>query len=282
MVAIEAEHERGDGAVRLVARGHLFQLFAQQLVRHPVEGERHLAVGALDQFQPPLVVLPQPAHEFDRVAHRGRQQQGPHVLGQQPQGEFPHDAPLAVIEGMELIHHDHADVGKVERFAVQQPVEQDFGHHDQDPSLRVLPAVAGDQPHVAGREPPLDGVGLHFAKFLFRQRDQGRGVVSDLARVQSFEQRGLGNQRLARAGRRTDQHPLLAREPGQEGLLLHRVRIVGDLVEVPVGEFIARGGLGPGRSCGLLGLGIHGRILAGRTPGRYRWAARGTAAPVAG
>ena len=125
--------------------------------------------------------------------------------------------------------------------AVQQPIQQNFGHDDQHAGVRVLAAVAGHQSHVFREEPPLDGRRLHFAELLLAQGDQRRGVVGDLAGVQRLEQRRLGDQRLARAGRRADHHPLLGREPRQQGLFLHRIRREGDLVEVAADKFVAGG-----------------------------------------
>ncbi len=42
----------------------------------------------------------------------------------------------------------------------------------------------------------------------------------------------------------TDQHPLLRREPGQEGLFLERIGRKGDLLQKAVGDFVAGGGRG--------------------------------------
>ena len=46
------------------------------------------------------------------VAHRGRQQQQPHVRRQQPQRQLPDDAPLGVVEAVELVHHDADHVAR--------------------------------------------------------------------------------------------------------------------------------------------------------------------------
>ena len=125
--------------------------------------------------------------------------------------------------------------------AVKQPIEQDFGHHHQHAGVRILAAIAGHQPHVLGLESPADGRRLHFAELLLRQGDERRGVVGRLAGVQGLEQGRLGDQRFAGAGGRADQHALVGREPGQQGLFLHGVWLVGELVEIAADQFIAAG-----------------------------------------
>ncbi len=100
--------------------------------------------------------------------------------------------------------------------------------------------VAGHQSNVGGFKPPADGRLLHLAKLLLGQCDQRRGVVGHLALVQGLEQRRFGNQRLAHARGRTHQHPLLGRKPRQQGLLLHRVRIEAELIQVTISKLVSR------------------------------------------
>ena len=126
--------------------------------------------------------------------------------------------------------------------AVQQPVQEDFGHDDQHAGVGVFAAVAGHQAHV-GRagSPSLTAAVCISRNFCSRQGDQRRGVVGRGAGVQGLEQGRLGDQRLAGAGGRADQHALLGREPRQQRLLLHLVRLVGELVQVAAGKFVAGG-----------------------------------------
>ena len=145
---------------------------------------------------------------------------------------------------MELVHHHGADPVEVELLAVQQPVGQYLGHDHQDPRVGVFAAVAGHEADVGGLEAPLDGQLLHLAELLLGQGNQRGGVVGHLAGVQRLEQRGLGDERLAHARRRADQHPLLGREPAQQGLFLKRIRVVRDLVEVGRAQVVAGGGVG--------------------------------------
>ena len=129
---------------------------------------------------------------------------------------------------------------------VQQAVQEDFGHHDQHAGRGVLAAIAGDQAHVVRMEPPAHGRRLHLAELLLRQGDERRGVVGGLTGVQGLEQRRLGDERLAGPGRRADQHPLLGREPRQQGLFLERVGREGKLIEISRRQLVARrwGGCG--------------------------------------
>ena len=108
-------------------------------------------------------------------------------------------APLEIVETVEFVHHHGATFEK-SKASVQQSVEEDFGDHDQDRGVGVLAAVAGHEANVVGMESPSGGQRLHLAELLLRQGDQRRGVVGRGASVQGLEQRGLGDERLARAG----------------------------------------------------------------------------------
>ena len=237
-VAIEAE-DQGRRHPRLgIALGHFFELLGEQHVADPVVAQRHAAFFAADQFQGPLVALPQPVDEVHGVAHRGREQEQPHVRRQQAQGQFPDDAAFRIVEAVELVHHHGRGVVEIE-LAVQQAIEQDFGHDHEHGGRRVFAAIAGHQADVGGLKSPLHGAVLHLAELLFRQGDQRRGVIGLLAGVQGLEEGRLGDQRLARARRCADQHALVRREPGQEGVFLDLVGLERELVEVAAGQFVA-------------------------------------------
>ena len=77
-------------------------------VADPMKRQRHLAVAALHQFQLAIVAVLQPLRELEGVAHRGRKQQRADVLRQQAERQFPDDAPLAIVEAVELVHHHGA------------------------------------------------------------------------------------------------------------------------------------------------------------------------------
>ena len=119
-----------------------------------MEAQRHLAFLALDQFELALVAVAEPVDEFHGVAHGGREQERADLRRQQPQREFPDHAALGIGEAVELVHHHGADLAEVEGLAVQQAVEQDFGHDHQHAGLGVLAAIAGHQADVVGMETP--------------------------------------------------------------------------------------------------------------------------------
>ena len=163
------------------------------------------------------------------------------VLRQQRERQFPDDAALRVGEAVELVHDHGGDAREVEPVRVQQAIEQDLGDDDEDAGVRIDLAVAGDQADVVAGEAPPHGGRLHLLELLLGQGDQRGRVVGDAAGVQCFEEGGLGDQRLAGAGRGADQHALLRREPGQQGFFLHRVGRIRELVEVGGGQFVAGG-----------------------------------------
>ena len=93
---------------------------------------------------------------------------------------------------------------------MQQPVEQNLRHDDEDRRVGIHAAVAGDQADVVRRKSPAHGGGLHLLELLLGQGDQRRGVVGPRAGVQGLEQGRLGDQRLARAGRAQTSTPCSA------------------------------------------------------------------------
>src|SRR5262249_26106735 len=94
-------------------------------------------------------------------------------------------------------------------------------------------------PDFVPRVPPRLGGVLHLPEFLFRERDQGRGVIDRLPVAERLERGRFGDQRLSRPGGSTDQHPLLGGKPGEECLLLDRVRGVGKLFEIFERQLVA-------------------------------------------
>ena len=140
---------------------------------------------------------------------------------------------------MELVHHHGRDLGEVERFGVQQPIEEDLGHDDEHLGVGVFASIAGDQSDVGRIEPPADGLRLHFAKLLFGERDQRRRIVGRSAGVQSLEHRRLGDQRFSHAGGRTHEHALVGLEPRQQGIFLEGIRIEAELIDIAFRQIVA-------------------------------------------
>src|SRR5262249_8688178 len=149
-----------------LALGHVFQKFIEELIGNPAEIERYLAVGTLDKFQSPSVATFEPQEELDRVADRRRQQQQSHRFRQQRQREFPDDAAFGVGEAVEFVHDDGEDVVEIERFDVQQTIQQNLRHDDEDFGVGILAAIAGDEADVGLLETPADGGRLQLAELL--------------------------------------------------------------------------------------------------------------------
>ncbi len=241
LVAIEAKNEGRHLAGMAVALGHQHDLLGEELVGDPHVGERHLALLALDQLEPPAMAALEPGQEFARIADGRGQKQQPGVRRQQGERQFPDDPAFEIGEAVELVHDDGRDVVEVEGVGMEQAVEQDLGDDDEHARVRIDAAIAGDQAHVLGPEAPADGVFLHLAEFLFGQRDERRRVIGRGGGVQRLVQRRLSDERLAGASRGADQHAAFGGEPRQERVLLHGVGRVRQLGEIFFGKLVARG-----------------------------------------
>ncbi len=239
LLTVEAEDQGRSAADVGFAFGHERQLFIEQLIADPAVAQRHAALGPFDQLQLAAVRLVEPAQELAGVAHRGRQEQQSHMRGQHGQRQFPNDPALHVGEAVKLVHYHGRDVREIEGARLQQPIEQNLGHDDQHLGARVHTAIARYQADVFGLKAPAHRGGLHFGELLIRECDKRRGVIGHLAGVQGLEQRSLGDQRLAGARRRTDQHALLGSEPGQDGIFLHSIRRKRQLRQISLGKIVA-------------------------------------------
>ena len=158
---------------------------------------------------------------------------------QHAERQFPDDAALLIGEVVELVHNDGRDVTEVEALLVQQAIQQDFGHDDEDASVRIDAAVAGDEADVVGLEAPAHGRFLHLVELLFGQGDQRRGVINDAAGMQRLEKRALGDERFAGAGGSADEDSLFGGEPGEKSVFLDGIRRVRKLREVAFGQVVA-------------------------------------------
>src|SRR5262245_23647278 len=64
LIAIEAEEQCGSAAGFIGPLGDLLDQFIQEQIAHPVVTERHAAVGALHQLDPPLMSPLEPLREL--------------------------------------------------------------------------------------------------------------------------------------------------------------------------------------------------------------------------
>ena len=173
--------------------------------------------------------------EERRVAQRGRHQ---HELGagQLEQRDLPGPASLGVGVVVELVDDD--DIGLGPGPVPQGPVGQDLGRAADDRGLRVDRRVAGDHADQVGAEVPPQGEEL-----LRHQRLDRGGVDAALAAGQGGEVGRGGHERLARPGRRVEDH-VVAVEDLEDRLLLGRVQLDADRgheVDEPVEEQIGVG-----------------------------------------
>ena len=107
--AVKTEEQRWSFSRVIIAVGHHLKLFVEQLIRHPVVAQRHLAILASDQIQPTTVRPVEPDHEVGGVADRRGKQHQPNVLREETQRQFPDDASFRIVEAVELVHHDRCD-----------------------------------------------------------------------------------------------------------------------------------------------------------------------------
>ena len=187
-----------------------------------------------------VVLVLEPVRELDGISNRRRKKQKPDVLREKRKREFPDDPTLRVVEIMELIHHDRLNVTKfIEFLRVEQPVEKDLGHNDQDLRVRVHFVISRHQPNIVLGKAPTDGRLAQLAEFLVRQRDQRCGVVHALAGLKGLVNGGLGDERLSRPGRRADQYALRRGKPRQKRLFLNRVKFIRDRFQIFFRYFVA-------------------------------------------
>ena len=247
--AIKAEDQRRRVPCRLVfVVGHNLQLLGQQFVHHPAKRQWHTTFVTLQQSQRAVVLLIQPHDKLRRVADRRTDQQYACGFGQHSQREFPHDTPLGIVETMELVHHHGGDIVKRKLFRRQQPIEQNFGHHDQNRRVGIHPAIPGHQPHILPREPPAFCRVLQFVKLLFRQRDQRGGVVRAATGVQCLIEGRFRNHRFTGTRWRADQDAVFCFKPREDRLLLKRIGRPRKLIDIAERDFLGRQRF-RGRSC---------------------------------
>ena len=154
---------------------------------------------------------------------------------QREQGDLPGPAAIGVGKVMELVHRHAAHVGVLA--LSQRLVGEDLGGAADDGGGRVDMRVAGDHAHVVAAE-HLDQV----EELLGDEGLDGRGVVGPLALGDGHVQHAERDERLARAGRRAQDH-VVARGEVHEGLLLVRPQLdalVGSPLEEALEGLVGR------------------------------------------
>jgi hypothetical protein len=171
--------------------------------------------------------------ELAGVAEGGRHQHEGGV-GQREQRELPGDAALAVGVVVELVHDDVVHFGGPA--VAQGHVGEDLRGAADDRGVVVDAGVAGQHADVLGAEVTTQGEEL-----LADERLDRAGVERAPAAGHRRQVHGDGDQRLARAGRRIEDH-VAAGEDLEDRLLLGGVEleaVLGDPVEEDLEQLVA-------------------------------------------
>jgi hypothetical protein len=169
----------------------------------------HVQVVQLDR--PPLLDdrLGGAPHGRDPLGQLGRVRHGGRKADQadRPRGVdddlLPHRAPVGVLQVVDLVEDDVAQVVQGARPCIDHVAEH-LGRHHHDGCVTVDGVVAGEQPDPIGAESAQE-----VAVLLVRQRLDRGGVERLGPRGQRHVDRVLGHERLACAGRRGHQHRLV-------------------------------------------------------------------------
>ncbi len=141
-----------------------------------------------------------PAAEFLGIAHRRRQADQSHVVGQVQDHLFPYRPTHPVGKEVHLVHHDVRKAAQRRRIRVEH-VAQHFGGHHHHRGVGIHRHVAGQQPDL------LFTVARHeVVVLLVAQRLDRRGVETLTPGRQRQVHREFADNGLAGAGRRAHQH----------------------------------------------------------------------------
>ena len=161
----------------------------------------------------------QPVAELLGVRHRGAQRDEPHLLREVDDDLLPDRAAEPVGEVVHLVHHHVRQPVEQRRVGVEHVPQHLGGHHD-DARTRVHVRVTREEADL-GRA-PLVG---ELLVLLVAERLDRRRVEDLRARLPHREEDGeLGHDRLARTGRRRDEHAAILVERGAGGAL-ERVQV---------------------------------------------------------
>ena len=198
--ASPAAASRTSSVLTLVV-GLVDEQVVQPAAGHHVLPQRHRSV-LLDDDGGVAAHGHEPVAELLGVAHCRRQRHQPHRLGEVDDHLLPDRAAEAVGEVVHLVHDDVAEPAQGVRPGVEH-VAQHLGRHDDDGRLGVDGVVAGEQTDRRG------AVAAHQVGVLLVGQRLDRCRVEALAALGQREvHRELADDRLARAGRRGDQHPV--------------------------------------------------------------------------
>jgi Uma2 family endonuclease len=165
--------------------------------------QRHRPLGMRDRHDRPVHDR-DPVGDLLDVGHRRRQSDQQRVVGRGDDDLLPDGAAPLVAHVVALVEDDVLEV--VEAAAVER-VAQDLGRHHQHRRVRVHLHVAGEDADA------LLAVGAgEVAELLVAERLERRGVRDAAPRLERLLDGELGDQCLAGAGRRRDDHRLVVRD----------------------------------------------------------------------
>ena len=183
-----------------------------------------------------------PLPQLTGVRHRRRQADEPHVGREADDDLLPDRAPVGVLQVVHLVEDHHVQVVEGGRPRIEHVAEHLGGHHHNG-RVAVDCGVTGEQSHPLGAQP-----GDEIAVLLVRERLDGRGVEGLATGVEGDVDRRIGDDRLARTRRCSDQD-------GAAGVEL------GDRLEL---ETVEREGNGIRRRHGHAAVSVASRFLARR------------------
>ncbi len=155
--------------------------------------------------------------------------------GREDDDLLPDPAAKRVLEVVDFVEDDEAERLQLVRLG-EQHVAQHLGRHDHDLGAGIDRHVAGEESDAA-----LAVEGTQFAVLLIRECLQRCGVERPLPALEDASDGVVGDQRLARTGRRAHEHVDVLVH-GVEGLDLKPVQTEGEAVDestaiVAVGHF---------------------------------------------
>ena len=158
----------------------------------------------------------EPATQFLRVVDRGGQADEAHLGRGEDEHLLPDAAAVGVLNEVDLVEDDGVQALEQVR-AGQQHVAQHLGRHHDHGRPRAQGGVAGQEADV------IVAVGGDQLRILLvRQRLERRGVEGLAAGAEGAAHAEGGDERLARPGRRRDEHGV-AGVQGIDGLALEVV-----------------------------------------------------------
>jgi len=182
--------------------------------------KRNWAMGFFDHGDRPLVDLPDPCRELLDVRDRGAQSEDPDLGWREKKRFFPDGAALDVIQIMDFVKNDPADL--LDAFGIfKKTIPVNFGGHDKERGIGIDRDVPGQD-----ADDVLTESFLEVAELLIAQGLDRSGVNDSLPAGKGFFDRFFSDQRFSRACGRGNEQGMLFFDP-LNGFDLKRVQLEG-------------------------------------------------------